>query len=51
MDMIFEVYFKDLNPKAQKEFLKFSGLKSAKEGQYDIFPITIVYKGDIFGDK
>jgi hypothetical protein len=41
-----DLYFSDLTPDAQKRFLKFEGLKSAAEGNYDmdILPITTVVR-------
>jgi hypothetical protein len=44
----FEIYYRDLNEKAQKEFLKFMNISSVEEGSFDVFPITEIYKGDIF---
>ncbi len=37
-----EIFFSDLTDAAQKEFLKAAGLKSASEGNYDIFPIAVI---------
>lgn len=39
----FEIYFSDLTPSAQEEFLKAFGLSDASEGNYDILPITTLY--------
>lgn len=38
----FELYFSDLTEHAQQVFLKTAGLKSAEEGNYDVFPITTI---------
>lgn len=38
----FDVYFKDLTPEAQKEFLLFQGIYNAKAGNYDVFPIATI---------
>ena len=38
----FEIYFRDLTPEAQKEFLKFEGIDDAKDGNYDVFAITAI---------
>lgn len=38
----FEIYFRDLTPEAQNEFLKFQGIADAKEGNFDFVPITII---------
>jgi len=40
----FEIYFWDLTPKAQKEYLEFMEVKSAKELNEDIIPITSIPK-------
>lgn len=37
----FEIMFDDLNENAQREFLEFLGLESAKEGNLDLIPIAI----------
>ena len=37
----FEIMFEDLKENAQKEFLDLLGLKSPKEGNWDIIPIAI----------
>lgn len=38
----FEIYFRDLTPEAQKAFLRFVGIADAKDGNYDVFPITTI---------
>ena len=44
---MFEIMFNDLKPEAQKEFLKYMGLKDASEGNYEFVPIaTIEYNDD-----
>lgn len=40
--MAYDIYFRDLTPEAQKEFLKFAGIADAKDGNYDMFPITAI---------
>jgi hypothetical protein len=40
----FEIYVRDLNKKAQRELLKFMGLRTAQEGNLDVFPIATVPK-------
>lgn len=48
---MFEIMFNDLKPEAQKEFLKYMGLKDASEGNYEFVPIaTIEYNDDEDGD-
>lgn len=37
---MFELYFDDLKPEAQKRFLAASGLTSAAAGNYDVLPIV-----------
>jgi hypothetical protein len=48
MENKFEIYYRDLNEKAQKKFLKFMNICYEVEGNFDVFPITEIYKGDIF---
>ena len=40
----FEIYINDLVEEKQKELLNFLGIKSIEEGNYDVFPISIVPK-------
>lgn len=37
---MFDLYFDDLKPDAQKQFLAACGLTSASEGNYDVLPIV-----------
>jgi len=39
---ILGVYFWDLNKKTQKKVLELYDLKDAKEGNFDVFPLTIL---------
>ena len=48
---VFELYFTDLTEQAQAEFLRKAGLQSAKEGNYDVFPITEIVVGDDEDDE
>lgn len=50
----FEIYFNDLSPKAQKEFLEFLDIEDAGEGNLDldIVPLTIYeIEDEDFDDK
>lgn len=38
----FEIMFNDLTPKAQKEFLKFQGVDSISDGNWEVIPIAAV---------
>lgn len=38
----FDIYFRDLTPKAQEAFLEAAGLPDAKAGNYDVFAIATV---------
>ena len=38
----FELYFCDLNDDTQRRFLKFEGLETASDGNYDTFPIAVI---------
>ena len=40
--MGYDIYFRDLTPEAQKEFLNFAGIADAKDGNYDVFPVTTI---------
>jgi len=51
MDNYYEIYFSDLNKQAQRKFLNFLGIKTPEEANYDTFPIAIIYKDNIFGNK
>lgn len=43
MEKTFEIYFSDLNKKAQKELLKRWDVK-IDETNWDIFPLTVIVK-------
>ena len=43
---IFNIMFDDLRDDIQKEFLEFQGLKNVVDGNYDVFPITIIERDD-----
>lgn len=48
---MFEIMFDDLKPEAQKEFLKYMGIKDPSEGNYEIVPIAeIDYADDDNGE-
>ena len=51
MKHTFEVYYRDLIPETKKEILTFFNLISPEEGNLDINPLTVIYKGDIFDGK
>lgn len=36
----FDIYFADLNQSTQEAYLEFTGLKSAREANLDVFPLT-----------
>jgi len=40
----FELYLDDLKPAVRKRLLKFLGLKSAEEGNLDVFPLVVIPK-------
>ena len=44
---MFDIYFSDLTPEAQRRFLAFYGLTNAAEGNYDVFPIISVPDADM----
>lgn len=44
VDEVFEIYLEDLPEQVQKNFLDFMGLKDAKEGNFDVFPIASIAK-------
>ena len=46
MEESFEIYFNDLNEETQKAFLEFMGMTDSKEGNYDIFPLATISKGE-----
>lgn len=48
---MFEIMFNDLKPDAQKEFLKYMGLKDASEGNYEVVPIATIDYNDDNEDK
>ena len=41
----FEIYFRDLNKKAQRRFLAFQEMAGPEEGNYDVFPIALIDAG------
>ena len=43
---VFQVFFKDLTPEAQGEYLRFSNLKTPEEGNLDVYPIFVLEKSD-----
>lgn len=43
---MFDIMFNDLKPEAQKEFLKYMGLKDPSEGNYDVVPIAEIDYND-----
>ena len=47
---MFEIMFNDLKPEAQKQFLKYMGLKDASEGNYEFVPIATVEYNDEEGE-
>jgi hypothetical protein len=42
----FEIYLNDLKEEVQKEFLKFMGMSSPEEGNFDSMPIAAIPKGE-----
>ena len=38
-----EIHFSDLKPDAQRRLLKGYGMKDPKEGNWDVFPVFILY--------
>jgi len=40
----YEVFLSDFNPETQKKILKFLGIKDEKEGNLDVFPLTLIPK-------
>lgn len=45
---MFEIYFRDLTPEAQERFLAYMDIADESEGNYEVFPITIL---DYMEDK
>jgi hypothetical protein len=43
---MFEIFINDLKEEKQKELLEFLGLKDAKEGNFDVFPIAEIPRGE-----
>lgn len=39
---MFEIMFSDLTPEAQQRFLAYMEMADASEGNYEVFPITII---------
>lgn len=48
---MFEIMFSDLKPEAQKAFLKYMGIKSPSEGNYEFVPIAMVDYNDDENDE
>ena len=42
--MEIEIYLEDLKPEIQEKVLEELGIKSAREGNYDVFPLFAVCK-------
>ena len=38
-----EIYYSDLSPEAQRRLLKGYGMKDPKEGNWDVFPVFVLY--------
>lgn len=47
MNNEFEIFFQDLRPEIQKELLEFFKKRSPEELNWDVFPVTSVYRGEI----
>lgn len=43
----FEIFFADLRPDIQQDLLVFAGIQKPEEANWDIFPVTSVFKGEI----
>lgn len=43
-EAVFEIYFSDLNPKAQKDLLKFYNIKNPCQMNFDIYPVATLPK-------
>ena len=39
---VFEIYFNDLSEACQQDLLKKYGIKSPKEMNWDVFPVTVI---------
>ena len=48
---MFEIMFNDLKPDAQKEFLKYMGIKNPSEGNYEFVPIATIDYNDDDGEE
>jgi len=46
VERTFNIFFSDLVPKSQKEVLMFLGLKEEKDGNLDVFPLTVISQED-----
>lgn len=46
-DKSMDIFFQDLVPETQKEVLKFMGLDTPEDGNYNVFPLTSITVGDI----
>lgn len=42
----FDIYFRDLKPEVQQQYLDALGLVSPEEGNFDFFPITSTPLGE-----
>ena len=43
----FEIYFRDLIPGKQKELLAFYGIEKPGYGNFDVFPVCVLYSDDV----
>lgn len=49
--MEIDIYLDDLKPEVQKRVLRELGLKSAKDGNYDVFPLFTLMSGKTGQDE
>ena len=49
--MEIDIYLDDLKPEVQKRVLRELGLKSAKDGNYDVFPLLTLVSGQTGQDE
>jgi len=42
----FEIFFHDLKVECQRDFLEFAGIEKPENGNFDIFPLAIIPKGE-----
>lgn len=48
---VFEIYFNDLSETCQQDLLEKYGIKSPKEMNWDVFPVTVIeICGDVYED-